>query len=89
MNPSLFINAIFALLLIAAASIFTILSVGFGVISFFLARRKGISVLKWTILGVIPIINVFCVIYLVGLPPNTTDDLADQRGAAEELANEL
>ena len=45
-----------------------IYSVAFGVIAFLLAREKGRNVPLWTILGCIPLVNIFCLGYFVGSP---------------------
>lgn len=34
--------------------------------SFFLAKEKGRNVLKWTILGAIPFVNIACIWFFVG-----------------------
>lgn len=34
--------------------------------SFFLAKEKGRNVLKWTVLGAIPLVNFACVWFFVG-----------------------
>lgn len=41
-------------------------AVFFGIVSRLLAKEKGRNVLAWTILGCIPVVNVFCMMFFVG-----------------------
>jgi len=43
-----------------------ITSIAFGVIGYSLARNKGRPVLPWTIVCLIPLLNIFCLTFLVG-----------------------
>lgn len=43
-----------------------ITSLAFGLVGYFLARDKGRNVLVWTIVTIIPLLNVFCLAFLVG-----------------------
>jgi hypothetical protein len=43
-----------------------IMSVFISISSFLLAKEKGRNVLKWTVLGSIPILNFICVWFFVG-----------------------
>lgn len=43
-----------------------VLSVTLGVQSVFLAKDKGRNVVLWAIVGFLPIVNIFCIWYLVG-----------------------
>jgi hypothetical protein len=43
-----------------------IMSVFISISSFLLAKEKGRNVLKWTILGSIPILNFICIWFFVG-----------------------
>ena len=49
-------------------SLFSLLitSIAFGVIGYALARNKGRHVLPWTIVCLIPLLNIFCLTFLVG-----------------------
>lgn len=38
----------------------------FGTIGFFLAKDKGRKILPWTIVSALPLVNIFCLIFLVG-----------------------
>jgi uncharacterized protein involved in cysteine biosynthesis len=37
-----------------------------GFVSWALAKEKGRNVIKWTVLGFIPIINMFCMPFFIG-----------------------
>ena len=55
----------------SAASLFSLLplllmSVVIAVSAYLLAQDKGRNVTKWTILGAIPIVNLFCIWFFVG-----------------------
>ena len=55
----------------SAASLFGLLplllmSVVIAVSANLLAQEKGRNVAKWTILGAIPIVNIFCIWFFVG-----------------------
>ncbi|MGH8530035.1 MAG: hypothetical protein ACRETN_09395 [Nevskiales bacterium] len=43
-----------------------IISLALGVQGFLLAKDKGRSVVKWTVLGLTPLVNIFCIWYFVG-----------------------
>ena len=43
-----------------------ILSIGFSIIAGLLAKDKGRNILLWVILGLIPIVNFWCMPYIVG-----------------------
>ena len=43
-----------------------IVSLPFGFVARALAKEKGRNVLKWTVLGFLPFINVMCVWYFAG-----------------------
>ena len=43
-----------------------LMSVIFGVVAHMLAKDKGRNVGLWTILGVVPIVNIFCMWFFVG-----------------------
>lgn len=43
-----------------------ILSIALAVIGNLLAREKGRRIVLWTILGAIPVINLYCVVFFVG-----------------------
>ncbi|MBT8119187.1 MAG: hypothetical protein KJN89_05665 [Gammaproteobacteria bacterium] len=38
----------------------------FGIVAHMLAKEKGRNVVLWTVLGFIPVINVFCMWFFVG-----------------------
>jgi O-antigen/teichoic acid export membrane protein len=67
-EPSIFIS----LLPLIFMSLFV--SVG----SFFLAKEKGRNVVKWTILGAIPLVNFACVWFFVGAANLHTERKLDQ-----------
>ena len=55
----------------SAASLFSLLplllmSVVIAVSAYLLAQDKGRNVTRWTILGAIPIVNLFCIWFFVG-----------------------
>jgi hypothetical protein len=41
-------------------------SVMFGVVAHLLAKEKGRNVVRWTVLGVVPLVNVICLPFFVG-----------------------
>jgi hypothetical protein len=43
-----------------------LMSVVIAVSSHLLARDKGRNILKWTVLGAIPLLNIFCIWFFVG-----------------------
>jgi hypothetical protein len=43
-----------------------IMGLALGIVGHFLAKDKGRPVLRWTVLCVIPFINIFCLMYLIG-----------------------
>lgn len=43
-----------------------LLSVILGVLGHYLAKDKGRPVTRWTILCVIPVVNFYCLMYLIG-----------------------
>lgn len=43
-----------------------VMSLPFAVIANLLAKQKGRGVALWTILGLLPVINIFCMWYFVG-----------------------
>ena len=43
-----------------------LISVIFGIVAHMLAKEKGRNVFKWTILGSIPIVNIYCLFFFVG-----------------------
>ena len=45
---------------------FMVMSIPFAIIANLLAREKGRNVTKWTILGLVPVANWFCMTYFVG-----------------------
>ena len=38
----------------------------FAIIAHMLAKEKGRNVVLWTILGFIPVVNIFCMLFFVG-----------------------
>ncbi|MGI4814379.1 MAG: hypothetical protein ACRYG5_18275 [Janthinobacterium lividum] len=42
------------------------LSIVLAVIAFLLAREKGRRVALWTVLGIIPVLNLYCLVFFVG-----------------------
>ena len=43
-----------------------LMSIPMGIVAHVLAKQKGRHVVLWTILGIIPLVNMFCTWYLVG-----------------------
>lgn len=43
-----------------------LLSFIIAVVAYLLAKEKGRNIGKWTVLGAIPIVNMFCIWYFVG-----------------------
>jgi hypothetical protein len=43
-----------------------VLSMALGIVAYLLARDKGRNVVLWTVLGVIPVVNFFCIWFFVG-----------------------
>ena len=38
----------------------------FGIVAHMLAKEKGRNVTLWTVLGLIPVVNIFCMWFFVG-----------------------
>ena len=55
-----------------------IISLVFGFVANMLAKEKGRNVVKWTILGFIPIVNYFCIFFFVGAANLRLEDKIDQ-----------
>ena len=55
-----------------------IMSLVFGFVANMLAKEKGRNVVKWTILGFIPIVNYFCIFFFVGAANLRLEDKIDQ-----------
>ena len=59
----------------------------FGLMGFLLARDKGRNVALWTVLGMIPVVNFFCIWYFVGAAnlrlERKIDALLQARGIVE------
>lgn len=51
-----------------------ILCLVFGIISNLLAKQKGRNNAAWTILGLIPFVNIFAMIYFVGATNRKLED---------------
>jgi hypothetical protein len=47
-------------------TVLVFLSLILAIMSYKLAKEKGRNIILWTILGLIPVINWFCVWYFVG-----------------------
>ncbi len=45
---------------------FLFFSLWIGLLARLLARDKGRNVNKWTILGLIPVVNLFCISFFIG-----------------------
>jgi hypothetical protein len=41
-------------------------SLAFGLVGHFLARDKGRNLWVWTILSLVPLLNIFCLAFLIG-----------------------
>jgi hypothetical protein len=57
---------------------FAILSMGLGLQAFLLARDKGRNVVLWTVLGLIPLVNFFCMWFFVGASNRNLEKKIDQ-----------
>ena len=55
-----------------------IISIILGFVANMLAKEKGRNVVKWTILGFIPIVNYFCIFFFVGAANLRLEDKIDQ-----------
>ena len=44
---------------------------GLGVCAYLLAKRKGYSKILWVVLTMVPLVNVFAMMYFIGVPPRT------------------
>jgi hypothetical protein len=55
-----------------------LVSVTCGVVAHLLAKEKGRHVLAWTILGLIPIVNIFCLSYFVGAANRRLEEKIDK-----------
>lgn len=60
MNPQHPENPIFGL------AFFILMMIPLAIISNMLARQKGRNVALWTVLGLIPGVNMFCIYYFIG-----------------------
>jgi hypothetical protein len=62
-----------------------LLSVVFAVSAHLLAKEKGRNIIKWTILGAIPVVNIFCIWFFVGAAnlrlERKVDELAERLSA--------
>nr|VFJ87497.1 MAG: hypothetical protein BECKH772A_GA0070896_100042 [Candidatus Kentron sp. H]VFJ89265.1 MAG: hypothetical protein BECKH772B_GA0070898_100042 [Candidatus Kentron sp. H]VFJ95875.1 MAG: hypothetical protein BECKH772C_GA0070978_100042 [Candidatus Kentron sp. H] len=54
-----------------------LLSIPPAVLSYLLARDKGRNVAKWTILGAIPVVNMFCLSYFIGAANKKQEEKLD------------
>jgi hypothetical protein len=66
------------------------MSVFIAIGAFFLAKEKDRNVVKWTILGAIPIVNFVCIWFFVGatnlrLERKLDDILAELRKASRDV----
>jgi len=55
-----------------------IVSLIFGIVAHMLAKEKGRNVVKWTILGFIPFVNIFCMSYFIGAANLRLEEKIDQ-----------
>ena len=55
-----------------------IISIILGFVANMLAKEKGRNVVKWTILGFIPIVNYFCIFFFIGAANLRLEDKVDQ-----------
>ena len=65
---------------------FLLISSLFAIVANLLAKEKGRNVTKWTVLGLIPIFNMFCMWYFIGAAnlrlERKLDDLLEKMGAS-------
>ena len=54
-----------------------IYSMVLGVTAYLLAKDKGRNVALWTTLGLIPIVNIFCIGYFIGSSSKKIEDKLD------------
>lgn len=63
---------------------FLVLSATLGVVAFLLAKEKGRNVVLWTVLGIVPGVNFFCIWFFVGAAnlrlERKIDQLLEDRG---------
>ena len=45
---------------------FTVFSIPLGVIAYLLAKEKGRNVVRWTVLGFVPVVNWVCMPFFIG-----------------------
>ena len=66
-----------------------LMSVVIAVSAHLLAKEKGRNVVKWTVLGAIPIVNIFCIWFFVGAAnlrlERKVDDLAARLSAFKAI----
>ncbi|AKJ66958.1 hypothetical protein ABW99_00645 [Pandoraea thiooxydans] len=43
-----------------------LMSLVFGIVGHYLAKDKGRPVFRWTILCIVPFVNIYCLAYLIG-----------------------
>ena len=55
-----------------------IISILFGITSFFLAREKGRNVPLWTVIGFIPLLNMFFIWFFIGAANLKTEQKLDK-----------
>jgi hypothetical protein len=55
-----------------------LISIIFGIVAHMLAKEKGRNVVKWTILGFIPIVNIYCLFFFVGAANLRLEEKIDQ-----------
>lgn len=54
-----------------------LLSLPPAIMSYLLAKEKGRNVVKWTILGAIPVVNMFCISYFIGAANKKQEEKLD------------
>lgn len=50
----------------------------FGIVAHMLAKEKGRNVTLWTVLGFIPVVNIFCMWFFVGAANLRLENKIDQ-----------
>ena len=55
-----------------------VLSIVLGIVAHMLAKEKGRNVVKWTILGFIPVVNIYCLFFFVGAANLRLEDKIDR-----------
>ena len=55
-----------------------IITLVFGITSYFLAKEKGRNILLWTVVGFIPLLNMFFIWFFIGATNLKTEQKLDE-----------